>query len=96
MSTDTPPLNAENLELRYPANRYIPEHAALAGGHPYTGRAFGTLEIADWSGPFKDGVPHGCFSVTLGDRVSSKVWFENGVAVGKPGLDGNRADSGAA
>jgi len=84
MSDDTYPMNAENLELRYPPNRFIPEHAALPGGKPFTGRAFGTIEIADWSGSFKDGVPHGCFSITLGDRTSSNVWYENGVAVGKP------------
>ena len=78
MAREAEPANADSLELRYRGNRVIPEYAALPGGHPYTGRAFGTVGTADWSGSFKDGVPHGTFLLAWNDIARYALRYENG------------------
>jgi hypothetical protein len=67
------------LRVTYGDDSYIPKMASLSNGQPYTGHASGSREIADWRGPFIDGLPDGEFHITLGDRSSGTVYFEMGV-----------------
>ncbi len=75
MNTDLP------LRFEYADYSYLPRAAFTAKGEPYTGKTSSSLGIADWMGSFKEGIPDGEFLLVLGDRVSSKVWFENGIMV---------------
>ena len=84
MVFDTKFVSAATLECRYKGGQVIPVHAAFGGGTPFTGRAFGTVSTADWSGSFKDGVPHGKFSILWNDVAKHSLWFESGTPVEEP------------
>lgn len=69
------------VKFEYESSGYIPILAILSDGTPYTGKASGTKDIADWSGTFVDGKPDGEFSLTLGDRRQIRVRFKQGVSL---------------
>lgn len=69
------------IRFEYISSSYIPVSAALTDGTPYSGTAGGSIEIADWHGTFVNGKPDGEFTLVLGDRMTSKVRFINGVKV---------------
>jgi hypothetical protein len=73
-----------NLQFRYAENHAVPIFAALPNGAAYTGRAYGSIDAADWMGEFINGLPHGEFRIVWGDRVTGSVWFENGTPVKSP------------
>lgn len=52
-----------------------------ATGAPYTGRGHGSNGVADWLGPFENGLPHGEFQIVWGDRMSGSAWFAHGAKV---------------
>lgn len=76
---DRTPPPPPKVSFEHESSSYIPILAKLSDGTPYTGKAFGTKEIADWSGAFVDGKPDGEFSVTLGDRMHVRARFSKGV-----------------
>ncbi|MBT9550389.1 MAG: NAD(P)H-dependent oxidoreductase [Hydrogenophaga sp.] len=63
----------------YAYNGYLPVFASWNSGEPYTGKASGTKDIADWSGGFLDGFPHGPFVLVLGDRQTNYLKFDRGL-----------------
>jgi hypothetical protein len=81
-------LHASRLRLLYPRDEApVPDYAALLNGEPYTGTAYGTVGIVDWSGAFKDGLRDGMFTVTLGDRMTRTTWYREGEEVQSPARD---------
>lgn len=68
------------LHFEYESACNVPVFAQLPDGSPYSGKAFGSHGIVDWSGSFVEGKPDGEFSVVLGDRVSLKERY----SMGKP------------
>ena len=69
------------MHIEYLEDRYLPTFVSTSSGRPFTGRTYGTNGIADWIGSFIDGLPHGEFTLVLGDHMRDMVWFEHGVIV---------------
>ena len=67
--------------FKYVKNSYIPIFAETNIGQPYSGKASGSFEIADWFGSYRNGYPDGEFRLILGDRQQSTITFNNGVTV---------------
>lgn len=61
----------------------IPSFASYEDGRPYSGKASGTMGIADWWGPYREGLPDGEFNVVLGDRGRFKYEYIRGKYVEK-------------
>ena len=69
------------LSFKYSGNSVIPTLVKDRSGAPYTGRASGSVGVADWAGTFQNGLPHGEFKIVWGDRHSGSVRFEKGLEV---------------
>lgn len=63
-------ISPPGLLFTYVEECAVPVFASSADGVPFNGPVSASYGIVDWSGPFKDGKPHGEFRITWGDRVS--------------------------
>ena len=70
-----------DVVFEYDDHGTIPVHAVCADGTPYTGTASGSISYVDWSGAYSEGLPHGTFRVTLGDRVRRTHEYVHGQRV---------------
>ena len=84
------------LSFEYLENRVIPVHAKDRSGAPYTGRASGSVGVADWAGTFRNGLPHGEFKIVWGDRYSGSVRFENGLEIDPSKMEASPKEEGKA
>lgn len=84
------------LSFEYSGNSVIPTFVKDRSGAPYTGRASGSIGVADWAGTFHNGLPHGEFKLVWGDRYSGSVRFENGLQISPPKTEASPPEEGQA
>ena len=84
------------LSFEYLENRVIPALVKDRSGALYTGRASGSIGVADWAGTFHNGLPHGEFKIVWGDRYSGSVQFEKGLEVDPSKMEASSKDEGKA
>ena len=77
------------LQVEYADSSAVPRFAADLSGQPYTGKASGTIDLVDWEGQFANGLAHGVFRLSWGDRMRSTCCYEHGNVVGEMPLTGN-------
>ncbi len=67
--------------FEYQRSAIIPILALDAHGHPYSGRAFGSVGAVEWYGVFVDGLPHGEFDVDWGGIREDTFNYSHGQRV---------------
>lgn len=73
----------KDVIFKYSSKGGVPVTASYENGDTFTGQASGTRGIADWYGPYNQGVPDGEFKVVLGDRQSFKYLYVKGQYIEK-------------
>ena len=84
------------LSFEYSGNSVVPTFVKDRTGAPYTGRASGSISVADWAGTFHNGLPHGEFKIVWGDRYSGSVGFENGLEMDPSKMEASPKEEGQA
>lgn len=67
--------------FNYASDSYIPASARGENGLPYTGKACGSNEVAEWYGSFREGLAHGEFQFMLSNGKKGTCEFIKGVKV---------------
>lgn len=67
--------------FEYTSDSYVPVAAHQKNGEPYSGKACGSNETAEWYGSYRIGLANGEFLFTLGDGKRGRCQFIKGVKV---------------